>query len=92
MSEDLRLAWAVVNPDNTPTISKRQLLNAVHFVGRNPSRKEMQVSFALVCLKIQRQGDIHAAQKFTAPYGPNGSFTFEDLTKLCSTVREPLVV
>ena len=43
MAEDLKLAWLVANTKGDKRISRRQLLDAVHFSGRNPSRKEMQV-------------------------------------------------
>ncbi len=43
MTEELRLAWTVVNPYGDKTISRKQLLDAVYFSGRNPSRKNMQV-------------------------------------------------
>ena len=48
--EDLHLAWRVVNPKCEPRVNRKSLLDAVHFSGRNPSRKE-----------IQAKGELHVA-------------------------------
>lgn len=42
MADLLKLAWLVGNPTSEAKVSRKQLLDAVHFSGRNPSKKDMQ--------------------------------------------------
>ena len=43
VERDLAHVWTLMNPLLQPFISRRQLLDALHFSGRNPSQKNMRV-------------------------------------------------
>lgn len=75
MTDFIKLAWLVANPTSEPRVSRKQLLDAVHFSGRNPSKKDMMVCFEKV---VSNQKDFCEKRD---------SFTFEDFTRICKTVR-----
>ena len=83
MTEELKLSWLVVNPMEEARVPRKSLLDAVHFSGRNPSRKEMQVS-AWASLSADLQA-------FCSSCGTD-TFTFDDFVRLCESVETFCVV
>lgn len=77
MSEDLKLAWAVANTAGERRVARKVLLDAVHFSGRNPTRKDMQVTDMLL-------GSSHG-QDYCDKSGAD-TYTFDDFVKLCNSV------